>query len=404
MNRFEYTATTPNGDQVLGHLEADSPDEIRWKLIEKGLTPQAVRVVTAGGAGSKDGFLFDPRNWLRPRSVAIELTLRQTAVMLRSGLTLLAAIETIIEQPPSRAVRRVYEAIRTRIENGDSFADALRDHPSFPVACISMIALGEESGNLDMVMERSARSMESRRRNRAATLTALFYPGFTFLFAIGICVYMVIAVIPPMKKALESMGRGLPPITQSLLDAADFFTKWGPIIGVVALIVAVVFVILLFWPPGRLAVDRILLRIPLIGHILRTSATALFARSLHTLLTSGIPLVDGLRILETMHSNRYISAVVRSARQKILEGGTLASSLRVPHAYSPMMLRMIAVGESSGNLEETLEHVADFHDEQVQALIRTLSSFLEPVVIIVVGTLVGYVYIAFFVGLYGAMG
>jgi len=398
MSWFEYTAVTETGETVGGRLQADSAEELRWSLIERGLQPEAVREAAPAETGG-----FSPANWIGARSVHIELTLRQIAVMLRSGLTLLSAIETVIEQPPSRAVRRVYEAIRESVEGGASFAEALAEHKGFPSSVVSMISMGEESGNLDSVIERGAQSMETRRRNRSATMTALFYPSFTFLFAIAICIYMVVAVIPPMKKALEALGRELPAMTQSLLDVADFFAKWGVLVGTVAVIGIVVFVALWFWPPGRLAIDRLLLRLPLIGTILRTGATALFARSMGTLLGSGIPLVEGLRIIGSIHGNRYLSAVVESARRRILEGGSLAASLSQPHSYTPMMLKMIGVGEASGNLEETLEHVAEFHEDRLQALIKRLSALLEPAIVLVVGFLVGYVYIAFFVGLYGAM-
>ncbi|MEM7698194.1 MAG: type II secretion system F family protein, partial [Verrucomicrobiota bacterium] len=234
------------------------------------------------------------------------------------------------------------------------------------------------------------------------TITALFYPTFTFLFALGICVYMVLAVIPPMRKALEALGRPLPALTQSLMTIADFFAKWGVVMGVVTVILIVTFVMIYLWPPGRLGIDKFLLRVPLIGTIMRTGATALFARSMNTLLGSGISLVEALRILGTIHGNRYVAAVVESARRRVLEGGSLAESLSKPHAYTPMMLKMIGVGETSGNLEETLDHVSNFHEERLQVLIKRLSALLEPVVVLIVGVLVGYVYIAFFVGLYGA--
>lgn len=382
-----------------GRLQAESMEALRWNLLERGLQPEQVREA----APAPKPVALSPADWSSARSVHIELTLRQIAVMLRSGLTLLAAIETVIEQPPSRTVRRIYEKVREQVESGASFTEAISRHKCFPSAVVSMISMGEESGNLDTVMERSALAMETRRRNTTATMTALFYPAFTFLFAIGICIYMVVAVIPPMRKALEALGRPLPAMTQSLVDVADFLTKWGVVISTIVILLVIVFALLMSWPPGRLAIDRFTLRIPLIGTILRTGATALFARSMGTLLGSGIPLVEGLRILGTIHGNRYLVAVVESARRRILEGGSLAESLARPDAYTPMMVKMVGVGETSGNLEETLEHIADFHDDRLQSLIKRLSAMLEPAIVLLVGILVGYVYIAFFVALYGSM-
>lgn len=398
MTSFAYTAVSDSGETVEGRLQAESAEELRWSLMERGLQPQTVR---EAGPADSDG--FSVAHIISAKSIHIELSLRQIAVMLRSGITLLSSIEAVIDQPPSRSSKRVYEEVRRSLENGESFASALAEHKCFPDGVVAMIAMGEESGNLETVMDRAATSMEQKRRSRNATLTAMFYPTFTFLFAVGICVYMVVGVIPPMKKALEAMGRPLPPITKSLLDIGDFFAKWGVMMSMGLVIAIIAFIFIFLWPPGRLAIDRVLLRIPLIGTILRTGATALFSRSMGTLLDSGIALVEGLRIVGTIHGNRHLRVVLESARRRILEGGGLAESLSYPHAYTPMMLKMVSVGETSGNLEETLEHVADFHEDRLQALIKRLSAMLEPMVVIFVGVVVGYVYFAFFMGLYGGM-
>ena len=397
MSLFDYTAKLPTGEIVKGQLKAGSEKELRWVLIDRGLQPEFVREATA----QKVTILATSGE--RARSSHIELTLRQISVMLRSGLTLLESIETVIEQPPSRAVKRIYERVREDVENGSNFAESIGEHKCFPDSVTSMVAMGEESGNLDSIMERCAIAMETSRQNKEATITALFYPVITLLIAFGTVAYMVIKVIPEMKRALAALGRKLPWMTQSLLDMVDFFSKWGLLIGGTITLFAVVFFFVWKWPPGRLAIDKVILRIPLIGTILRTSSTALFARSMGTLINSGIPLVEGLRILGTMHSNYYLRAVIESARRKILEGGSLAESLNRPNAYTPMMQKMVAVGEVSGNLEETLGHVANFHDMRLQALVKKLSAVMEPVVIIVVGIIVGYVFIAFFLGLYGGV-
>ncbi|MEO0795717.1 MAG: type II secretion system F family protein [Verrucomicrobiota bacterium] len=409
MGQFFHTSSLPSGERRQGVIEADTLDAARWSLLEQGLRPEklqpagANQVGQSGAASSFELNRVDPRNWGGVKSVHIELTLRQLSVMLRSGLTLLAAIDTIIELPPSRAVRRTYEQIRVKLEGGSSLADAISDEKGFPKSVVAMISLGEESGNLDIVMRRSAEAMESVRRNRNAMITALFYPTFTLTFAIGICVYMVIAVIPPMKRALQALGRPLPGMTQSLLDLSDFVNTYGPAILAIVVVSILTFIFIYLWPPGRLAVDRTLLRLPLAGTILRCGGTALFARSMATLLESGIRLVEGLRILTAVHGNKHFAAVVDSARNRILEGGTLADSLGRGRAYTPMMVKMVGVGESSGNLEETLVNVADFHDERLQTLIKQLSALIEPMIVLLVGGLVGYIYIAFFVGLYGAM-
>ncbi|MEM0966938.1 MAG: type II secretion system F family protein [Verrucomicrobiota bacterium] len=408
MPRFAYTVNAGNGERSTGVVEAASLDAARWALLGRGVKPERLQPASdadddqIAGRGTR-AFLFNPTTWRRIKSVHVELTLRQLEVMLRSGLTLLSSIETIIDQPPSRGVRAVYQQVRQRVESGIPFAEALSEHTCFPKSVTAMVGLGEASGNLEEVLLRCAETMESARRNRTAVLTALFYPSFTFLFAIGVSVYMVLAVIPPMKTALEALGRRLPAMTQSLIDVANFFTDYGAIILVVLLTLGLMLLGFWLWPPGRLALDRFQLRVPLVGTIVRCSGTALFSRLLSTLLNSGIPLVDSLRILTTIHRNRYFVQVVDDTRNLILQGGSLAAGIGKGKAYTPMMVRMVGVGETTGNLEETLLNVAEFHEERLQTLIKQLSAVLEPAIVLIVGLLVGYVYLAFFVALYGAV-
>ena len=404
MAKFAYVAVGKDGNKVEGIINADTLQSARWLVFEKGLKPERITEASSDKNAAEGLDLSLGIPFLgKPRGVHVELTLRQIAVMIKSGMTLLSAIETVIDQPPSRAVKRMYQQVRDSIEGGKSLAASLDDHPVFHRGIIAMINLGEESGNLETVLERCAVAMGSQRRNRNAMLTAMAYPAFTFLFAIAVSVYIVVAVIPPMKRAMETLGRKLPAMTQSLLDVSDFVVTYGPTIGIAVFSVLTAIVFVFLWPPGRLAIDKFSLKVPLFGHVLKTGGTATFSRSLLILLASGIPLVEALRILGTIHNNRYFVAVVESARNRILEGATLGSSLDRGKAYTPMMIRMIGVGETSGNLEEILSNVADFHDERLQALIKQLSALLEPAIVLVVGGIVGYVYIAFFIGLYGAV-
>ncbi|MEM8868483.1 MAG: type II secretion system F family protein [Verrucomicrobiota bacterium] len=408
MGDFFYTSRLASGERREGIIQADNLSAARWLLTEQGLILEQLQQATDAQRESLKGendFVSRILNFQGiggAKSIHIELTLKQLSIMLRSGLSLLAALETVIEMPPSNAVRKLYLRIRARVEGGSTLSDAFDEHKVFPKSVVSMIGLGEESGNLDVVMRRSAEAMERFRRNRNAILSALAYPTLVVLFAIGLSAYMVVYVIPLLREALEALGRPLPPLTQSLLDLSYFIVTYGPGIAAILAILTVTFVFILFWPPGRLAVDRFLLRLPLVGTILRSGGTALFARALATLLESGIRLVEGLRILATVHGNRYFAAVVDSARNRVLEGGTLAESLGRGNAYMPMMIKMVGVGESSGNLEETLVNVADFHEEQLQTLISRLSAVMVPAVILVAGGIVFYVYLAFFLALYGA--
>lgn len=401
MPRFTYVARKENRQETRGEHPGPSREQVLLYLREKGLRPISLSpVVQHPSSTGKTAWL---ENATSARSIHIELAMRQLSVMLQSGLTLLMAVRTVIDQAPSRAVRREFRNLQTMIEGGGSLAESMDTRPCFPKNVVALINMGEESGTLDTALERASEAMETRRTNKQAILTALFYPTFTLLFAIGISVYMILAVIPPMKLALEALGRRLPPITQSLVDVGDFFETKGLWVLSGIVIALVCYFAVRMWPPGRMVLDKNTLRIPLIGRVFRTGATAEFSRSLYILLNSGITLVEGLRILGPLHKNHYLQDVVDSARQNVLAGGELAPALTKPTSYTDMMLKMVGVGEESGNLEEILLNSANFHDERLRSLIKQLSTVLEPVIIILVGIIVGYVYMAFFIGLYGAV-
>jgi type IV pilus assembly protein PilC len=203
---------------------------------------------------------------------------------------------------------------------------------------------------------------------------------------------------------LEGMGRRLPAMTQFLVDISDAVRNYLPQAGIGLLTLTIASVVLYCHPFGRLTVDRRLLQVPVIGHLFRVAATASFARALGILVRSGITLLEGLRTSEKLLHNRYLAGRVAAARQAVMQGGTLAEPLAVPSAFTPLLARMVAVGESAGTMDEVLDEVARFHEQQLQASIRQLSAIIEPLIIVVVGGIVGFVYIAFFMALFSAGG
>lgn len=403
MPRYQYTATNPQGQASSGTLEAATPAAARWALREQALRPLRIEPAPETNAPLVSGQL-----WLRifpPRQIHIELSLRQIAVMLRSGLPLLATLETVVEQAPSRSTKFLWEAVRDAVTDGASLHDALKPYRRrLGAATLQLVAIGEESGNLDTVLEQAATAMEERRILLQQTLSALTYPAITLIAAIAITVYMVLGVIPQMERFLTALGRQLPAMTQSLLDFSNFLQLHGPRILVFLFIIVAVSIAFYLWPPGRLQVDRIVLRLPLFGKILRTSATAAFSRSVALLLQSGIPLLDTLAATRDLHRNRFFAKVVDNARLRIIEGENLADGLRVKKAYTPMLPKMVGVGEASGTLDEILHEMARFHESALKNLIKQLSALVEPAIILFVGGVVGYVYIAFFMGLFAATG
>jgi type IV pilus assembly protein PilC len=228
------------------------------------------------------------------------------------------------------------------------------------------------------------------------------YPTIVFLAAIGVTGFMLVYAVPRLAEYLRALGRPLPAMTQVLVDASNFLMLWWPVItggGVLALIC---FAVAYAAPPGRLLIDTLILRVPIVGYILRTSATAMFSRSFSLLLASGVTIIEALRTCQDLHRNRRLAVLIAEARQNVIAGAPLSPGMATRKTFTPMLSSMIAIGERSGNLDDTLLSCAQFHEQRLEALIRTLSSLVEIVVIVIVGGIVGYVYVAFMLALYGA--
>ncbi len=400
MPAFLYNVLDAAGSRLSGELESASSAAATAELRGRGLTVIGLEEVqhSAHSRGWKPSELL----WIR--SLDIEISLYQLATLLRSGLTLLGALRLVAEQSERGRLRRVWEEVVMAIESGRTFADALAQQPCFNRLVVQLVSVGEQTGHLGPVLERAAMALEKKRTLRAGLLTTLMYPAIVFLLAIGLAVYMVIGVLPKLQVFLRAMGKKLPPMTQRLLDFSDWIQINGVTTVIIAVSSAIALVMLFLWPPGRAVIDALALRIPLLGKAFRTAGTALFATSFSALLSSGVTLIEALRVTERLMGNRRLASIVTSAREQVMQGEPLARHLSRPHGFMPMLPRMIAVGESSGTLDNVLDEVARFHEAQLERLIKRLTALIEPAVIVTVGTVVGYVYISFFMALFAATG
>jgi type II secretory pathway component PulF len=403
MPSFTFNARDPAGRPQEGTQEAASAAALVNTLRERGWLVLEVRPASEDQSPDLIA-LLNPFAWLPPRSIDIEVSLQQIAVMLRSGITLLSALKTVAEQSSRLSMRKIWDDIAQRIQEGSSLGDAMANHSRFNHLVVQLIRVGEQTGTLEPVLTRAADTLERRRNLRTSLFTAMMYPFIVFFAAIGVTVFMIVAVIPKLKIFLTTLGRRLPPMTQFLMDLSDavqlyYIQGLSVLAGVIALIVAIY-----LWPPGRLFIDRFLLRVPIIGRLLRLAATVQFARGLGSLIRSGITLVEGLRTVEGLYRNRFVAQLVAAARNSVLRGGSLAPPLAERHVFMPMLSRMVAVGEQAGTLDDVLDEVARFHDGQLQSAIKQFSAIIEPVIVVVVGSIVGFVYIAFFMALFAAAG
>ena len=402
MPNFDFNARDPSGRQQAGSQDAVSSAALVSTLRERGWL--VLDVQESAGPAEDWSTLLNPFSWLPPRSIDVEVSLQQIAVMLRSGITLLAALKTVAEQAARRSMRLIWQRVAERIQEGSTLGDALADHRCFPHLVVQLVRVGEQTGNLEPVVSRASDALEKRRLLRTSLLTALTYPAIVLLAAIGVTVFMIVGVIPKLQVFLKALGRKLPAMTQMLIDVSEAVQQHyvQGLIGFAAVVVGMI--ALYHWPPGRLFLDRFLLRLPIIGRLLRLATTVSFARALGALVRSGITLVEGLRTVEQLHRNRYVAERVASARNAVLRGGNLAEPLAAPDAFMPMLSRMVAIGETTGTLDDVLDEVARFHEGQLQSAIKQFSAIIEPVIVVVVGAIVGFVYISFFLALFAAAG
>ena len=350
------------------------------------------------------GDALNPGAWLGIRSVDVELSLQQLAVMLRSGLTLLSSLTNVAENAERLRLKRVMRRVIQRVQEGSSFADALAEHKCFNNLTVQLVRVGEQTGNLETVLVRAAEAMERRRTLIQQVITALTYPAIVLVAALGVTTFMLVAVIPKLKVFVSALGRKLPPSTQVLIDLSTWLQLHGVTVATIVFVLPLAGYFAYSVPDLRYRIDGLFLRLPLFGKVIRVAATALFARSMALLLGSGVTVLDALKTMEKLGNNWHLNGIIARSRQRVFAGGALAPSLDTPSGFMPMLSRMVAVGESAGTLDTVLDEIAKFYEQQLQVLIRRLSSLVEPAIIVFVGGIVGYVYISFFLALYSGAG
>ena len=348
------------------------------------------------------------RGWagLRPMSgFDVELGLRQIASLLRSGIPLLAAVETVAEEALSPRARRTWERVAGRIVAGGDFSSALAQEPRhFSELVVRLCEVGEKSGELSRTVARAADQMEHRRNLRSQVVNALTYPFLAVALAVGVGVFLVVAVIPRVAEFLKAGGAELPALTQTLMDVSNWINLNGLLLlaGVVA--AAVAWKVVGLAEAGRELEDALLLKIPVTGRILRLSATALFARSMQIMTESGVALLEALSTASRLMGNRRCRRRVAAAHDAVLAGRTLAEGLAPAREFTPMLRRMAAVGETTGAMPEAFDETARFHELLLALAVRRFGMLIEPVLIVVTGAIVGFVYLAFFMAIFALAG
>jgi type IV pilus assembly protein PilC len=401
MPNFAYNLRTATGRTENGIITAPDARSAASSLREDGNLVLALEPTTRSPEKAASRTILMGLPFVRPRVATLEVALQQISIMLDSGLTLLEALRATAAQTTT-LMRVTLMDVAESVQAGRSLSQALGDHSWMGRMVRQLVEVGEATGTLDIVLNRAAKTLEKRRLLIGQAISALMYPLVVFLAAIGVTAFMLIYAVPRLTTYLTALGRPLPAMTQILVDASNFLLTWWPTLAGVSALLLVCGGVAYSVPTGRLLIDSVILRIPVIGFIWRTSATALFSRSFALLLSSGVTIIEALRTCQDLHKNRRLAVLIASARESVIAGAPLAPAMTARKTFTPMLASMIAIGERSGNIDETLMSCAIFHEQRLEALIRTLSSLVEIAVIVIVGGIVGYVYIAFMLAMYGA--
>ncbi|NLL84092.1 MAG: type II secretion system F family protein [Lentisphaerae bacterium] len=402
MAYFAYRARDPQGNVQQGRAEAADAAALAEMLRGSGWV---VIEIQRASNGMRDANGLPPRwhpLWLLPMtSLDCELGLRQLASMLRSGVLLLAALNTVAQQASRPRTAAVWLALEESIRKGGTLSEAMGQHGGvFDDYVAQLVRVGEHSGEMDVTMTRAADHLEMHRDIKMLVVNALIYPVIATLMTVGVSAYLVAVVIPKIASFMEGGDTKLPMITQFLIDVSHWLHAYFLQILVVLVGVVVAWLVVRRLPKGRELQDVLLIKLPVVGRILRLSQTAVFARGLGLLVESGVTLLDSMGVVERLMANRRFSRRIGDARQRVMRGESLADSLREAREFFPLLIRMSAVAEQTGTLGATLSEVAVFHEKMLVVTIKRFSVLIEPLMIIITGGIVGFVYIAFFMALF----
>jgi len=394
MGMFEYTAKNTVSGQILkGTLDVPTRDEViafirknRMILVSVREAPAQVRMPSfKKGVGTRDVVIFT----------------RQFATMINAGLPLVQSLTILSAQTENKTLKEITKAVVYDVEAGNTLADALRKHPkAFSDLYVNMVAAGEAGGILDTILLRLATFLEKNDALVRKVKGALVYPGVIMSVAVIAVAVLLIFVIPTFSAMFASVNMTLPLPTRVVIGASQVLLRWWWLILLVVGLGIWSFRSYYRTAGGRRTVDGTLLRAPIVGDLLRKSAVSRFTRTLGTLISSGVSILDGLEITAKTAGNRVIHDAVMQSRQSIAGGETIAGPLQTSGVFPPMVISMISVGEQTGGLDDMLTKIADFYDSEVDVAVSALLSLMEPIMIVVLGVIVGGMVVAMYLPIF----
>ncbi|MGF1485253.1 MAG: type II secretion system F family protein [Opitutales bacterium] len=422
MAKFKYTAIDQGGKQKTGVIDAGSEDEANQKVSSMGLmvtgSMQAVggassraarsrksqsKSVAKSGAGAKEKKGMSINIGPPINTEGLTIFTRQLATLLQAGLPLLRSLEVMIRQERRPAFKQVLVGLADNVRSGNNFSDGLQQHPKvFDRLYVNMVRAGEAGGVLDVVLSRLARFMEKAVRTKKKVKSAMIYPVVVITVAVVIVALLMVFVVPQFQSIFDKQGGGqMPALTQFVIDVSDSIQNnilfW--ILGIVALIVG--FKVIAKTNGGKRVIDRIVFMIPKFGSLARKAAISRFSRTFGTLLSSGVPILQALTITRDTIGNTVVEDALSKVHDRVRDGEPVATPLEQQRVFPTMVTSMIDVGEETGELPEMLNRIADNYDEDVDNAVASITSIIEPIMIVVLALIVGTIVIALFLPIVG---
>ncbi|UCC15594.1 MAG: type II secretion system inner membrane protein GspF [Gammaproteobacteria bacterium] len=391
MGAFEYTAVDSGGRQRRGVLDGDTARQVRQTLRERDLIPLAVSEVVEKDTAGRTRISL--RRGISPMDLA--LVTRQLATLVRSSMPLEESLLAVSQQADKPRLKSILLGVRSRVMEGHSLAEGLAEFPqAFPELYRATVAAGEQSGHLDAILERLADYAETRQLLRQRVTHALIYPTILTVLAVLIVSGLLVYVVPQVVGVFENTGQELPGLTSALISMSDFLRDHGIVLLGFLIIFAFALHRILKQPGPRRRYHRLLLRLPLIGRLTQGINTARFTRTLSILAGSGVPVLEALRISGEVVNNIPMREAVEETSLRVREGAPIGTSLGTSRLFPPMTMHLISSGESSGELENMLERAAVNQEREVDSLIATMLSILEPALILAMGAMVLIIVLA----------
>lgn len=395
---FEYAVRDRTGSIVTGKIEADSPAAVASKLKSMGYAPVKISQVKSGGLSME---IKLPKVGSKVKLKELAVFSRQFSTMINAGLSMLRALSILEEQQPNKAFASILTEVRLEVESGSALSVSMAKHPDiFPPLMVNMIKAGEVGGFLDKVLTQIADNYEAEVALRGKVKSAMTYPVVVLIMAILMTIGMLLFIVPTFAGLFTSLGGQLPAPTQILVSLSDFLK--------VAIVPIVILTIVGFVVWGRVKhteqvrefVDPLKLKVPIFGQLFRKIALARFCRNLGTMLSSGVPILQSLDIVADTSGNVVVAHAVRDVQESVRNGESLTEPLAKHDIFPPMVTQMLAVGEDTGALDSMLHKISDFYDQEVESTTEQLTALIEPLMIAVLGGIVGSMIVALYMPIF----